>query len=94
MVFVFGEPIVFPAETVEKFFEEAAGVDMFRRAHARDETVDVAFAAGGKFIGGFESLAARTATGDDETGIDDGADERDAFLDGLTVLLFRVEGEV
>lgn len=67
---------------------------MFRRTHAGNKAVDVAFAASGKFIGGFESLAAGTSARNDEAGIDDGADERDAFFDGLAVLLFRVEGEV
>ncbi len=94
LVFVFGEPIIFPAEAVEKFFEETAGVDVLRGAHAGDESVDVAFAAGGEFVGGFESLATRTATRDNEAGIDDGADEGNALVDGLAVLLFRVEGEI
>lgn len=94
LVFVLGEPVIFPAETVKKFFEEAAGVDMFCRAHAGNEAVDIAFAAGGELVGGFESLAAGAATGDDEAGIDNGADERDAFVDGLTILFLRVEGEV
>ena len=94
MVFFFGKPVVFPAEAVEKFFEEAARVDVFRRAHAGDETVDVAFAAGREFVGGFESLAAGATAGDDETRIDDGADEGNTFVDGLAVLLFWVKGEV
>lgn len=94
LVFVFGKPVVFPAETVEKLFEKAAGVNMFRRPHAGDEAVDVALAAGGKFVGGFESLAAGTATRDDKAGINYGANERNAFFDGLAVLLFRVESEV
>ncbi len=94
LVFFFGKPVVFPAEAVEKFFEEAARVDVFRRAHAGDETVDVAFAAGREFVGGFESLAAGATAGDDETRIDDGADEGNTFVDGLAVLLFWVKGEV
>lgn len=94
LVFVFGEPVIFPAEAVEKFFEETAGVDMFCGAHAGDEAVDVAFAASGKFVGGFESFAAGAATRDDEARVDYGSDERDTFVDGLAVLLFRVESEV
>lgn len=94
LVFVFGEPVIFPAKTVEKFFEEAAGVDVFRGAHAGDEAVDVAFTASGKFVGGFESFAARATTRNDETRVDYGSDERDTFVDGLAVLLFRVESEV
>lgn len=94
LVFGVGEPVVFPAEAVEDFFEETAGVNMFDRAHAGDEAVDVAFAAGGESVGGLEGFAAGAAARDDEMGIDDGADEGDAFVDGLAVLLFRVEGEV
>lgn len=94
LVFVFGEPVIFPAKTVEKFFEEAAGVDVFRGAHAGDEAVDVAFATSRKLVGGFESFAARTTTRNDETGVDYGSDERDTFVDGLAVLLFWVESEV
>lgn len=94
LVFFFREPVVFPAEAVEKFFEEAARVDVFRRAHAGDETVDVAFAAGGEFVGGFESLAAGATARNDEARVDDGADEGDTFADGLAVLLFWVKGEV
>lgn len=92
-VFVLGEPVVFPAEAVEEFLEEAAGVDVFGGAHAGDETVDVAFAAGGEGVGGFVGLATGAAAGDDEPRIDNGADEGDAFVDGLAVLLLRVEGE-
>lgn len=94
LVFILGEPVIFPAEAVKKFFEEAAGVDVFRGAHAGDEAVDVAFAASRKFVGGFESLAARTATRDDEAGIDHSPDEGYTFVDGLAVLLFWVESEV
>lgn len=94
LIFVFGEPVIFPAKTVEKFFEEAAGINVFRGAHAGDEAVDVAFTASGKFVGGFESFAARATTRNDETRVDYGSDERDTFVDGLAVLLFRVESEV
>lgn len=94
MVFFFGEPVVFPAEAVEKFFEEAARVDVFRRAHAGDETVDVAFAAGREFVSGFEGFAAGATARNDEARVDDGADEGDTFADGLAVLLFWVKGEV
>jgi len=94
LVFVFGKPVIFPAEAVEKFFEEAAGVDVFRGAHAGDEAVDVAFAASRKFVGGFEGFAAGAATGDDEAGIDYSSDEGNTFVDRLAVLLFWVESEV
>lgn len=67
---------------------------MFRGAHAGDEAINVAFATGRKFVGGFKSLAAGAAAGDDETGINNRADKGDTFVDGLTVLLFRVESEV
>ena len=94
LIFFFGEPVIFPAEAVEKFFEEAARVDVFRRAHAGDETVDVAFAAGREFVSGFEGFAAGATARDDETRVDDGADEGNTFVDGLAVLLFRVKSEV
>lgn len=66
---------------------------MFERAHARDDTFDVAGAGGGEGVGGSETLATGATTGDDETGIDNGADERNAAFDGLIKALFRMECE-
>lgn len=94
LIFVFGKPVIFPAETVEEFFEETAGINMLRGAHTGNEAVYVAFTTSGELVSGFESLAARTATRNNEARINYRADERDAFVDGLAVLLFRVESEV
>lgn len=94
LVFILGEPVIFPAKTVEKFFEEAAGINVLRGSHTGNEAVNIALATGRKFIGSFESFAARATARNDKTRIDDGADEGDAFFDGLAVLLFRVESEV
>ncbi len=91
-VFV-GVPIVFPAVDIEKFFPETATVDVDGAAHAGDETFDVAFTFGGEFVGGIVGVAAHAFAGDDKAGINNDADERDAFVGVLFVLLFGVERE-
>lgn len=67
---------------------------MKESAFASDETIDSTFATGGKFVGGGMGFAASTMTRNDKAGVDDGADERDAFVDRLSMNLARMKGEV
>lgn len=66
---------------------------MEHRAFASNKTFDETFATSGKFVGGSVSFATGAVTWHDETGIDDGADERNAFVDGLSVDFVRMKGE-
>lgn len=93
MIFGLGEPVIFPTKSVEKLFEKLAAIDMFHAPHAGDEAFNVTFAVSAKFVGGAIAVVAGAFAGNDEAGIDDGADERDAFINGLFVLFFGMERE-
>ncbi len=86
-------PVVFPADTVKDFFEEFATIDMHERAFARDDAFETAGAVSGEGVGGRMSVAAGAFTGNDKTGVDDGADERYTLADGLGVDFVRVKLE-
>lgn len=87
-------PAVIPAETVEDLLEEFTGIDMKKSAFTSDETFDGAFTASGKFVSGGMSFAAGTVTRNDKARVDDGADERNTFVDGLSMNLVGMKGEV
>ncbi len=67
---------------------------MHESAFAGNETFNAAVTAGSEAIGGGVSVAAGAVTGDNEAGIDDGADEGDAVVGGLSADFVGMEGEV
>lgn len=74
--------------------EESAAIDMQHGAFAGKEAVGLTEAGGSEAIGGLVGFAAGAVTGDDETGVDDGADEGDAFVGELLAALMRMESEM
>ncbi len=88
------DPVVFPAEAVENPFEKLAAIDVHESAFAGNEAGDFASAGGGEVVGGLVGFAAGAVAGNDEAGIDDGANERDAFADGLGFALVGMKGEI
>lgn len=66
---------------------------MLESAHSGSKAFEFPMTSGGEFIGGGISIFAGTTAGINESWVNDGADERNAFTDGLFVLLFRVESE-
>lgn len=66
---------------------------MHHSAFAGEEAFDFASAIGGETVGGLVSLATSAVAGNDETGIDDGADEGDTLVDGLSATFVRVKGK-
>lgn len=66
---------------------------MHHSTFAREKAFDAAGAIGGELIGGGLGFATGTVAGYDKARIGDGTDEWSAFVDGLSVLLVRVEGE-
>lgn len=93
LVLGFWSPVIFPAKSVEKLLEEFAAIDMFHAAHAGDKTFDVAFAVSTEFVGGAVAIIAGAFAGNDESGVDDGADEWHAFVDRLLVLFLGMKSE-
>lgn len=87
-------PVEIPAEAVEEIVKELATVDMKHGAFAGEESVGLAEASSGEAVGGLMSFATGAMAGDEKTGIDDGADERDAFVGELFAALMGMESEV
>ncbi len=92
-VFLFRYPIKFPAKSVKNLFEEFTTVDMFHVAHASDKTINISLAIGGKFVGGAITIAAHAFARYNKVWIDNGANERNAFVGRLFILFLGVEGE-
>lgn len=92
-VFFLGDPVKVPAKSVKNLFEELTTIDMFDVPHAGDESVDITVAVGGKFVSSAITVTADAFPRDDETRIDHGADEGNAFVGGLFILFLRVESE-
>ena len=93
LVFGFGDPVIFPAKSIKELFEELAAIDMFHTTHTGDKPFDIAFAVGAEFVGGTVAVVPGAFARDDEAGIDDGTDERNAFVDGLLVLFLGMESK-
>lgn len=66
---------------------------MLKCANTRGEAFEFALASGGEFVGCRVGVVAGATAGIDEARIDNGADEGDAFVDGLFVLFFGMKGE-
>lgn len=92
-VFFLWDPVKIPAKSIKNLFEKLAAIDVFDMSHTGDEPVDISVAVGGEFVGGAVTVAADAFAGDDETGIDHGANEGDTFVGGLFVLFLGVKGE-
>lgn len=82
-----------PTKTGEKFAKKFVAINMLKATDAGRETVEVAVASSGEFVGGAVGIMAGTFAGIDETGVNDGADEGNAAGDGLFVLFLRMEGK-
>ena len=67
---------------------------MFDSAHAADDIGGLAEIFGGKIISGFIKSTTRAFAGDDEVGVNDGANERNTAFDGLEEAFLGVESEM
>lgn len=88
-----GGPVVIPAESIKQLFEEAAAVDMNEAAHTGNHAFHLAFAVGGEAVGGLVGFALGAFTGNNVAGINGGADEGDAVVNGLVIAFLGMEGE-
>lgn len=94
LIFFFGQPVEFPAKGIKNLLEKFATIDMFHVAHAGDKTVDIALTVGGEAISGAVAIIAHAFARNNEARIDHGANEGDALVGWLFVLLLGMESEL